>query len=297
LRHDINLFVVFSAVAETKSVTLAAEKLALSQSAVSHALNRLRDLVGDPLFTRNKSGLVLTPRAQSMVEPVRAMLETADNIVTQQGFDAQTSQRRFRIGASDYAASTIVPEFIKQVRQLAPNITLEFAPETISTFKKLQDGQLDISFWAGALIPEAYQRERLFKETFVGIICRNHPLAQSKSKRKISIEQYLTYPHIAVTLRELSKNIIDPSLLKLGFQRKVVVLNHGFNVSIMCLRGSDLIATVPSRIIKNMNMNDFVSFELPFELPSFDYSLCWHRRVDGDSGINWLREQLKARAI
>ena len=128
MKPDLNLLAVFDAVARTGSVTAAAEHLGLSQPAVSHALNRLRATVGDPLFTRSGRGLVPTPAALAMLAPARDLLARATALLSPQQFKPDSATMVFRLGASDFAAHTLVPDLVLRLRQAAPLVTLEVLP-------------------------------------------------------------------------------------------------------------------------------------------------------------------------
>ncbi len=292
MRPDINLLIVFDAVAETKSVTVAARKLALSQSAVSHALNRLRDVLGDPLFTRCRKGLLPTAWATSMIAPVRDVLACVDALMANRSFDPATVARRFRLGASDYATLTLVPNLVRRLRKLAPNILLEIVPVGADTLAQMEDGRLDLSFWGTAPPPAPFITQELFREHYVGLMATDHPLMRGKARARVTVSQYLAYPHITVSLRDPGQNVVDQCLSKLGRSRKIMTVSHSFGGNMQCLRDTDLIATLPSRLCAGDMMQGLVKFKLPILVPDYGYSVCWHRRVDGDAGVQWLKGRL-----
>ena len=292
MRPDLNLLIVFDAVAEVRSVTLAAHRLALSQSAVSHALNRLRDIAGDPLFTRSRKGLQLSARALDMVVPVREMLTSANVIMSNRAFDPMTSERRFKLAASDYAALAVVPELIRRLRKHAPNIILEIVPAGVDTLAQLEDGSVDFSFWGTVPPPLPYHSQLLFMERYVGLISARHPLATRSKKPKLTLRQYLSCSHVTVSIGAPGLNAVDQVLMKLGHKRKIAAVSHSFIGNMQCLKTTDLIATLPSRICKGELTQGLVTFDIPLKVPEFGYSVCWHRRVDADEGVNWLRSQI-----
>src|SRR5271154_6931253 len=123
-RIDLNLLVVFDEIARSRSVTIAAERLSLSQPAVSHALARLRDMIGDPLFLRSRRGLALTARAQAMVDPVGGILASIGAALAPGRFDPARSTHTFRLGVTDYSTVAALPSVIRAVRLAAPGVTL-----------------------------------------------------------------------------------------------------------------------------------------------------------------------------
>lgn len=291
-RPDLNLLVVFDAVASCRSVSEAARRLSLSQPAVSHALNRLRDLLGDRLFVRGRTGFLPTPRAEAMIEPVRELLAAAGVVLASRSFDPSTSETNFRIVASDYANTILVPRLAARCRALAPGVGLTVASVGMTTLSDLETGDLDCAFW-GAAVPEAPWCSRsLFGERLVGAMGRAHPLAARAAAGRITLDDYLAHPHVVVSLRDPSPSIVDTTLASLGLSRRVAVRTTSFASNLATLAGTDLIASVPSRLAAAMDPDAVIVFEVPLDLPPIDYRLVWHRRTDTDPGAAWLRRTI-----
>jgi DNA-binding transcriptional LysR family regulator len=289
-RFDLNLLVVFDAVAQTGSVTAAASRLTLSQPAISHALNRLRDMVGDPLFVRSRNALVPTPRAQAMIDPIRSIVEAARGVVLLGAFDPGTSERAFRVGGSDFSMQIIVPALVRLLRAQAPRSTLDLVPIESRTLASLESGELDCSFW-GSMPPGApYLSRTLFRESFTGVVGRQHPLADKARQGTLTLDDYLAYPHAMARFRIPGQSTIDAALAELGRSRTIGYASPNFTSNAAALLNSDLVMSVPSRLAATFGDRDLILFELPFEVPSFPYSLIWHRRTDADPGCSWLRE-------
>lgn len=289
-RPDLNLLVVFDAVARTGSVTKAADILALSQPAVSHALNRLRDLVGDPLFVRSRKGLVPTPRAEKMITPVSGVLQSARTVLADESFDPRTSTATFRVGVSDYAALTTVPKLVRALRKRAPNTRLELSSVDDRTLEKLASGALDCTFWGTTLPSEPFQGQELYRERFVGIMCPRHPLAKRSPRKSLTLKEYLAFPHVMVAFRDPRMSPIDEALAKAGHKRNIVIATPGFGSILALLPGSDLIASLPSLLSETTKKLNLKCFGLPITVPEFSYSLVWHHRKDGDQICRWLRQ-------
>ncbi|MCC7253656.1 LysR family transcriptional regulator [Hyphomicrobium sp.] len=296
-RFDLNLLVVFDAVARTGSVTAAAARLSVSQPAVSHALNRLRDLLGDPLFVRNRNALVPTPRAQAMIEPVRSIVEAARDVVQRGAFDPGTSERVFRVGGSDYTMTVVVPALARLLRARAASSTLDLVPIGPQTLASLESGELDCSLW-GTTVPGApYLSRALFREHFIGVIGSQHPLARKAKKGELTLDDYLAYPHAATQFRLSVPSPIDTALAKLGRSRTIGFTSPNFASNVAALRDTDMVMAVPSRLVSVLvDKKSLVSFELPFDIPNHPYSLIWHRRSDADPACRWLREMVVAAA-
>lgn len=293
-RVDLNLLVVFDAVAQTRSVTGAAERLALSQPAVSHALNRLRDIVRDPLFVRGRGGLVLTPRARAMVGPVHEMLGAVGGILASGTFDPATSTRSFRVSASDYSMMTVVPGMVRALRAQAPEATLDVVPAGERTLAELEAGDLDCAFW-GARPPDApYLSRELFRERFIGILCARHPLAIKAGQGAITLDDYLAFPHIMVTFRDPRLSPVDAKLGEIGRSRRIAVITPNFASNVWSLSGTDLIMSLPSRLAATATGPHLVMFDLPLDVPDYPYSVVWHPRTDADAANLWLRGLLVA---
>lgn len=289
-RADLNLLVVFDAVARTRSVTMAADALSLSQPAVSHALKRLRALMRDPLFVRGSDGLALTPRAEICMADVRDMLAAAGRVLKAEGFDPATTARTFRFGASDYAMMTTIPAVVRRLRAVAPHASIDVAHIGSDLLLRLEKRELDIAF-VGAAHPDGpFVSHELFREHFVGLVCQRHPLAIKAGQGSLTLKDYLAYPHIAVTFRNSRQSPIDKKLGELGKSRRIAMVTPNFAANIASLHGTDLIMSLPSRLASVANQQELVLFKLPLAVPDYPYLMSWHRSTDNDQSMIWLRE-------
>ena len=295
-RVDLNLLVVFDAVAATGSVTAAASRLALSQPAVSHALGRLRRTVGDVLFIRSRDRLVPTARAERMIAPVRALLDTAKSVLSEETFSPADGQRVFRIAASDYSILTVLPALVATLRRLAPRMTLDVAPIGAGTLHDLETGALDAAFWGLSPPPSPYEARLLFHDRFMGFLNRRHPLAD-KIPTGLGIDDYLAYPHATARFRASEASPVNTSLAELGAARTIALSSPSFMSSITAVAATDLIATLPGRLTPLALSHGLVPFELPFGVPEFPYHLIWHRRTHDDPACAWFRDVISADSI
>lgn len=294
-RPDLNLLVVFDAVAKAGSVTRGAEKLALSQPAVSHALNRLRKLTGDPLFVRGRGQLTLTPYAESLKHQASTIIEKARAALAGPQFDAETTTRAFRIGVSEYATLTLAPDLAAAMRASAPSATLDFVTVGAGTLDALATGELDATFWGAEPPGGPFESAVVFEERFVAVTGRHHPLAESVSD-DLSLDDYLAWPHARVSVAGITPCPVDAALRQAGLGVRVAVTAPGFASLLALLDDSPLIATLPSRLAQPGPCGRFQARTLPFVAPPFVCRLVWHRRQSDDIGHRWLRS-LVARAI
>ena len=288
-RPDLNLLVVFDAVASEGSVSRAARRLSLSQPAVSHALNRLRDLTKDPLFVRTGNRLTPTAHAARMIRPAREIVEAAQRALMPSEFDPATSTQTFRIGASDYAMATVVPPLARALRRQAPLAVLDVWPMGETSHEQLAAGELDVAFQGGGQPPPPIRSRELFRERFVGLMCARHPLAVRAGQGELTLDDYLRHPHVMVSFRDPRKSPIDVVLSRLGLSRRVAVATPNFAGNVAALRGTDLIMSMPARLAAGADRRELVVFALPFAVPSYAYSMVWHPRSDGDPAAAWLR--------
>lgn len=285
MKSDLNLLLVFDAVARFGSVSRAAQHLALSQPAVSHALNRLRAAVGDPLFTRAGRGLVPTPRAEAMMAPVRALVIEAAEMISPQEFTPATAQKLFRIGASDYAAFTLIPALMRHLGHAAPAVQIELHPAGAGALAALESGQLDLSFWGTEPPPKPFHHLTLFEETYIGIARAGHPVL---AEGPVTLEGYLAHPHAVVALQVPGANAIDRALAQRGLSRRVGLMSHSFAGNLAALPHCDLIASLPARLCQPLPPG-LSRFDLPLAVPAYRYGIVWHPRTERIASHRWLR--------
>jgi DNA-binding transcriptional LysR family regulator len=293
-RTDLNLLNVFNAIAQTGSVSAAAERLSLSQPAVSHALNRLRKLTGDRLFVRNGGGLLATPRALEMHDAAEQTILSAQRLLTPASFDPSFDAKPFRIASSDYSTMTLVPPLLKSVRWKAPNCAIELASVGSSTLRQLETGGVHCSFWGVAAPGKPFCSTRLFNETLAGVVCGTHPLAKAARRGGVPLESYLAFPHAVVSHGVSSGNPVDSALMAKGLSREVRYTGQSFAGNLTAIAGTNLIMSLPARLLTYAASMGFVSFKLPVPLDPYPFSLIWHARTEDDAALRWLRSEIVA---
>ncbi|WP_158808928.1 LysR substrate-binding domain-containing protein [Beijerinckia sp. L45] len=291
-RVDLNLLVVFNAVAGSMSVTRAAENLFISQPAVSHSLNRLRLLLDDPLFVSGKGGLALTIRAMDLVQPVKEILASVERVIAPVSFDPLATTRTFRIGASEYAALTILPDLIGALHRGAPLASFEFLTIGSNILDQLAGGELDLTFWGTAAPKAPFRSTELFRETHVAVIDAGHALANKAKRAAVTLDEYLSFPHLRINYADTILSPTDLALAELGRKRNVAVATANLAGRALSLKGTSLIATLPRRVVESYENKALVTFPLPFKVTELAYYMVWHARGESDPASVWLRRMV-----
>lgn len=288
-RPDLNLLITLDVLLEEGSVTRAGERLALSPSAMSRALARLRRATGDPLLVRAGRGLVPTPRALELRDRVRGLVQEAEAVLRPaERLDLATLRRTFAVRGSDGFVERFGPELVAEVGSAAPGVRLRFVQKTKKDVGPLRDGSVDLETGVveDALPPDVLSRA-LFTDRFVGVVRNEHPL----STGKITAARYASSRHVHVSRRGLTEGLVDEALHPTGHRREVVTVVDGFGAALALAKASDLVATVPERHTANLR-HGMHTFELPFRAPEVTVSLLWHARLDADPAHRWLRDRL-----
>ncbi len=286
---DLNLLVALDALLAEGNVTRAAERLGLTQPAMSHALNRLRALLDDPLLVRTPRGMVPTPRAEELAPAIRSALDDIDRALRgRPSFDPATSTRCFTIAAVDHGELVILPPLLARISAEAPGVDLLVRPLRLDKLEEeLESGVIDLAF--GVISAEdnlATFRQRLFHESFVCLVRADHP----KVGATISLEEFVALDHALVGPRGRRGGFVDSELQKLGLTRRVALMVPHFLVAPMMLAKSDLILTAPERIARAFAaILPLRIVPTPFELKGFDVSQMWHERQAHEPAHRWLR--------
>jgi DNA-binding transcriptional LysR family regulator len=296
-RFDLNLLIALDTLLREKNITRSAEKVFVSQPAMSAALHRLRDYFDDPLLVRVGRDMELSPRGQSLVEPVReALLLIQATLGTQPTFTAATTQREFTLILSEEAVPDLLPAILERVSTEAPGIRLTIELVSHSALNRLEYGEVDLCLCLDSLrlfdvrnYPDALRSVRLRPVRWICAVDRDHPTVGDT----ISPEQYFALPHVfgrpngyTATAEELVRRLLDidlpvhitvPSLLHLP----------------LVLHGTRLVATMPERVAQMFASTlPIKTFPLPFETPPLHEILLWHKRNDSDPAHIWLRDLL-----
>ncbi len=294
-RLDLNLLVAFDALLTERSVTRAAARVGLGQSAMSHNLARLRALFGDELLTRGAEGMRPTPRALALADPVRVTLaQIQAAVLKREDFDPATAERVFRIGLADSIEVAVVPSLMARLRAAAPRVSLRLRPiNRISVLDELDAGSLDLGIGVFTQGQVHHKRRPLYTENFLCLFSSE----QLKLSPPISLDDYLRVPHILTSLSDDAHGAVDEVLAKHKLKRSIAMTTPGFLAVPFVLRGAPLITTMPSRLARYFaEAFGLVTSEPPIELPSFTISLLWHASFDQDPAHVWLRQTVSGLA-
>ena len=290
-RLDLNLLVAFDALLAERSVTKAAKRIGLGQSAMSHNLARLRRLFGDELFTRGADGMRPTPRALALADPVRTALGKIQSAVLQSdAFDPGTANRVFRIGLADSIEVAILPALVERLRSEAPEVSLRLRSANRSdVLGELDTGQLDFGIGVFEHGQIHHIRRPLYTDHF---LCLFSP-ERLGVMPPVSLEDYLGFPHILTSLADDSRGVVDEALAKRKLKRKVVMTTPGFLAVPFVVRRARVIITMPSRLARYFaEAFDLTTSPVPIELPRFTISLLWHGSFTQDPSHLWLRQTI-----
>lgn len=292
---DLNLLLVLDALQRTHSVTLAGEQLCISQSGVSNALRRLRDAFGDELFVRTDSGMMATPLAESMAEPIRAALQQIRQTIENRGcFDAANSTRHFRLALSDVGQMSLLPSLLSYFDKYAPNITLETVPlSRHGVAEQMSGGEIDLAIGAARPLGAGFSRHRFRSLRFVCLVSKNHPTIQGS----ISLEQFLQASFIEYEPTGGSyghfREHADRLFKEKNIQRKVSVKMAYLSGIESIIASSDRIAVVTEALVTCMDLEKTVQvMDLPFDIPTLDVTLQWHERINKDPAQAWLHKAI-----
>ena len=292
-RYDLNLLVTLEALLEAGSVTAAARRLNLSQSAVSAALDRLRTVFSDPLLVRVGNRMEATPFAKRLQGPIKTALSSVSlALALPQKFEPARARLHVRLGLSDYAGLTILPGFYAILAREAPGISIEVVPKpSDETLMRLVAGDVDLATAVDPPEGRDLFSAPLVDESFVCVMREGHPLARGR----LTPRRLIAYPHVVVTAHGASAGIVDKALAARGLRRATPVAVPVFASAFALLERNDLVAILPERFSRaQAGRYGLVLRKPPLEVPGYTLSIMWHQRTAHDASHRWLREQLFA---
>jgi len=287
---DLNLLVVFAVFAEERNVSRTAERLLLSQPAVSRALQRLRDTFHDDLFVRTINGYELTPQGVRLLQELEVMLPKLDRLLSGPNFDPSEEQATFRIAATDSAASILAPIICRDILPRASKTRFDFVQWHKGLFDELTHGSVDLVFSASLVeVPAPLQSQTIYDEEFVCVVDANSPY-----KKTLTITQYLKAEHVVVSIQSGIQVAPDKYLSAQGYKRHIALQVPYHEAATRCVAGTKLIATVPRRFVEGMVQTaDIKVLKAPPEIGGFRYVMIWHPRLNTDAAHAWLRTTMR----
>jgi DNA-binding transcriptional LysR family regulator len=284
---DFNLLLALDALLTEGSVTAAAERLNLSVPAMSRTLNRIREMVGDPLFVRAGRGLVPTPRAEALRAGVHEVVEHATELLRKtEAFDFKSLRRTFTIRADDGAISTLGPNLLRALQDLAPLVTIRFTAQGRQDIIALREGLIDLDIGVIEDLGPEIVRQTLLRDRFVAVFRKGHPLAKS---RQLTPKEFVKHGHVTVSRRGLLNGPVDIELGKHGLSRRIQAVAPTFMEALAIARNTDLVATVADQLTQNAR-HDMELRKLPVVTAPVTISQAWHPRFNADPGHQAIRQ-------
>lgn len=293
LNHiDLNLLRTFDVLMYERSVTRAADRLGRTQSAISHSLSRLREVFQDQLFTRDSGIMEPTARAKELAEVIsRSLHEIRIAVDRHLNFDPATSVRNYRIGLSDYTAVTFLPELIETFSSLAPNASLNVVharePDALGL---LRNREVEYAVLGNANATTHFEVVELSRDRMVCGGWKGNPRMS-----KMSLDQYLTSPHLQISADGVARGVADIALERLGLRRKVIATIPHYLVAPWVIKGTELISVFGDGVLFTLTEESEIAIvPTPIELPDVTISMIFDRANELDPGHRWFRELIVA---
>jgi DNA-binding transcriptional LysR family regulator len=293
---DLTLLIALDALLAEGSVAKASRRLGLSDSAMSRTLARLRAVTNDPLLVRAGRGMVLTPYAEALRGRTRDIVHEALAMLRPAVSESEVTSlhRTFTIRANDGFVEAFGAVLIAEAAREAPRVSLRFAPKAEKTSTYLREGLADLEIGVVADMGPEVRVQALFRDRFVGVVRRGHPLAAKKS---VTPQHYVAFGHVVASRTGRTAGPVDDALAALDMKRHIAAVVPSFPAVLAVVRTSDLVGLVPasfvdaiSRLEDHAGPRAIHAFGLPVETPGITVSQMWHPRLDGDAAHRWLRK-------
>jgi DNA-binding transcriptional LysR family regulator len=296
---DLNLLIYLDVLLREKNVTRAAGQLNITQPAMSNGLKRLRTLFGDPILVRTSDGMVPTERARALSPVIRKiLLELEEALQGEEEFNEQNSQRVFRIMASDYAASTLLPGLLRRINQIAPSVTLDIMTPSDVNFHDVEAGKIDMAINRFDELPQSFHQKTVWRDSFSCLLSADNPVVS-----KFNLNSYLSSKHVWVSKTGFGVGVgmdpkdvqklgwVDESLARLGKKRDIKVFTRNYHVAMQLAYEDGLIATLPTRAAKlHENDPNYTILKPPFDIPDIELKMIWSPLLHHDASHIWFRQ-------
>jgi len=298
---DLNLLIYFDVLLREQNVTRAANQLNITQPAMSNGLKRLRNLFNDPILVRTSSGMAPTERAQALAPVIRKiLLELEEALQGEDNFNPATSDRVFRLMASDYAASTLVPHLLSSISNIAPHISIDIMTPSDINFHDVEAGKVDMAINRFEELPQSFHQKTLWHDSFTCLMASNSPLVN-----RFGLQSYLRAKHIWVSKTGFGVGVgmdpkdvqklgwVDEALAKIGERRMIKVFTRNYNVAMQLALQDQLIATLPSKAASRFSCDPaFKIMPPPFDIPQIELKMIWSPLLHHDSSHIWFRQKV-----
>jgi len=315
-RMDLNLLKVFDAVFEDRNLVLAGRRLNLTQSAVSHALGRLRELVGDDLFLRTGKGLAPTGRAIAMAPVLRDALRRIEATLGIERFAPGQSTRRFVIAANDHVTAVVIAPLARELQKVAPGVDLVIRPSTrLDLAEQIDLGRIDLAIGIFSQVPARLNTCTLMSQGEAILMRKGHPA----SRRKLTLRDVARYPLVTISVGGHEEGAVDGFILERGLARQSemfdreslqealaelqqvprlrITVPHSLAIPAL-LQGSEMLSIVPMSLAQALTRHhDLLLRPLPYRAGMATLRAVWHRRNDHETAHMWLRERVAAATV
>ncbi len=299
---DLNLLRVFDEVMAERNLTRAARNLSITQPAVSNALRRLREVLGDELVRRSGAGVEPTPRALALWPTVRDALRQLQHTLAPGEFDAGTADTTFLLAMADATAAELIPGLVQIAEQEAPAISLRVLPLTTRDPRRMleqEEVDMAVGYFPAVIaslaargqsgVGVAFETQRLYLGQYVCVMRRGHPLANAP----LTLDDYCAARHLLVSFSGRPYGFIDQTLGAMGRERRIVVTVNQFFTAGRVVANSDLLTVLPRHFVTVTGIDDqLVLRDLPFDQPPVHVDAIWHRRAQHGHSHEWLRNAL-----
>lgn len=285
---DLNLIKTFVTLYEAKSVTLAADKLFVTQPSVSYALSKLREIFNDRLFVRAKEGMEPTVYATQLYEVFYRSLQSIEyTIESAQNFDAFHTEKRFKVAMTDLGEMALLPSIFKKLQEEAPNVELEVIPPVIDKVDEwLLTGKVDAVICSRTIPGTQVERRVILEEKYVCVMHQRF----APDCDELTMEQFISQKHALVT-RKLGHGLAEEVLSEMGVNRKESLVLPHFSVLPHLLQKNELMVILPHKIAYEFaNIVPLKIYSLPFDVPSFEVALYWSKRRAESASLSWFRK-------
>ena len=286
---DLNLLVAFNALAEERSVTAAARRLNMSQSAMSAAIGRLRTYFSDDLFTMVGRRLVPTALGQSLEQPTRdVLMRVRASVIARPAFEPSTSRRRFAMTVSDYASIVLMNQVLRRVYSIAPGVIFDFIPFDDRPDEQLLRGEVDFLIFPDIYLTNGHPKAHLFGDDFCCIAWTG----SRKVGERLTVSQYLELGHVSAAFGPSRRvSFEERAIAEQGYKRRIEVVAQSFTMMATMVVGTDRIATIHRRLATLFAHHlPLKLIPAPIPIANFREGLQWPAPLDRDPAICWLRD-------
>jgi len=288
-KPDLNLMVIFDAIMQEQSVSIAAERLAMTQPSVSNALSRMRHVFKDPLFIKDGRGIKPTPFANTLWLQVSNSLNIISDVVSPKTFIPHYAKRTFRIALTDGLVSLLWVELRKVIEQTAPHINIHAVPYTMNGENLLMNAQVDLIADYVPDLGHYIQRQHLCNNYFVALMSPEHPLVH----KQFDIKTLVNSDNLLVSLSGDASGIVDIKLAEQNLTRRIAMTTNSFSSAMSLIKQTSLICILPYAIaVEHIKNGSLIAKSVPIDIPPAEISMAWHNRSNRDVGVTWLRNTI-----